>query len=147
MQLCRNAHENGSQTTSLRFAPGDQLVATRGGDDTLKVWDVRKFTTPVANFQGLCNLFDTTDCIFSPGGNLLLTGVSVRKGQGNGYFSIYNVSTWSKMSDIGMVHRLAMHCGCSQLLISKQCRGLDWKRHSSAVAPNVESGRSIANDR
>jgi len=68
------------------------------------VWDVRKFNLgPVANFTGLSNLFSTTDCIFSPAGTRLLTGVSTKKREGNGYISMYDTSTFEKLSDIGTV--------------------------------------------
>ena len=44
------------------------------------VWDIRKFTAPIAVVNGLCNLYEETECIFAPDDQSVLTGVSVKKG-------------------------------------------------------------------
>lgn len=80
----RNCHANGTDTTCISFAYDSQLLSTRGSDDTVKVWDIRQFKRPVAVAQNLENFFPMTDCAFSPNGKLVMTGISVRKGQGPG---------------------------------------------------------------
>ena len=72
------AHEPETDTSCLRFVPGtdDRLLASRGGDHTLRIWDLRKATSPVAAFADLENSYGMTDLEFSPDGRLLLTGTS-----------------------------------------------------------------------
>lgn len=45
------------------------------------VWDVRCLTRPVAVADNLCNLYEETECIFSPDDQSVLTGISVKKGR------------------------------------------------------------------
>lgn len=52
-------------------------------DDTVKLWDVRKLKEPVASADDLPNFFTTTNCMFSPNNKMLVTGTSVKKGDGN----------------------------------------------------------------
>jgi hypothetical protein len=49
---------------------------------TLKLWDVRRFDQPLATWTDLPALLSMTGCDFSPDGSLLVTGTSVKKGQG-----------------------------------------------------------------
>ena len=51
------------------------------GDDTLKLWDIRSFKRPVNVVTGLDNMFAGTDCVFSPDEQVIMTGVSVKKGE------------------------------------------------------------------
>ena len=41
-------------------------MAVRGGDDTLKLWDVRSFKKPVNVANNLFSRFEYTECSFSP---------------------------------------------------------------------------------
>uniref|UniRef100_UPI00358E31B3 WD repeat-containing protein 70 n=1 Tax=Myxine glutinosa TaxID=7769 RepID=UPI00358E31B3 len=78
--LCRSAHLPGGHTTSLCFSYDGNCLASRGGDDTLKTWDVRSFGQPVAVTSDLPNLYHSTDVCFSPDDKLLLTGTSAKRG-------------------------------------------------------------------
>ncbi|ELT90276.1 hypothetical protein CAPTEDRAFT_205054 [Capitella teleta] len=71
------AHSNGTDTSCLKFSYDNLTLASRGGDDTLKLWDVRKFRQPIAEASNLPNLYPMTDCLFSPDDRMLCTGVSV----------------------------------------------------------------------
>ena len=62
-----DAHAKGSDTSCVTFGHDNRHVATRGGDDTLKLWDVRAFKKPVHVATNLYSRFDVTDCCFSPG--------------------------------------------------------------------------------
>ena len=42
-----DAHEKGSDASCITFAYDNHHIATRGGDDTLKLWDIRYFKKPV----------------------------------------------------------------------------------------------------
>ena len=43
----QEGHQKGSDTSCITFAYDNHHVATRGGDDTLKLWDIRYFRSPV----------------------------------------------------------------------------------------------------
>lgn len=53
-------------------------MASRGGDGTLKLWDLRAFKQPLAAWDGLDTNYANTTCCFSPDERLLLTGVMCR---------------------------------------------------------------------
>ena len=56
-KLTRNAHQNGTDTSSISFSYDGLSIATRGGDDTVKLWDIRKMKEPVAVAKDLFNRF------------------------------------------------------------------------------------------
>ncbi|XP_016296071.1 WD repeat-containing protein 70-like [Sinocyclocheilus anshuiensis] len=82
---CRQAHAAGSDTS---------------GDDTLKTWDMRNFRKPLAAVTGLTSFFPMTDCCFSPDDKLLLTGTSVKKGEGNGKLLFFERESLQKVYEI-----------------------------------------------
>ena len=43
-----------------RFSLDGFTLLSRGGDETLKLWDLRSFKAPVAAAEGLANNFSTT---------------------------------------------------------------------------------------
>ena len=53
----RNAHAQGSETSSIEYSHDNLNICTRGGDDTVKLWDVRKFKHPIATASDLDNFF------------------------------------------------------------------------------------------
>lgn len=53
--MIRNAHQNGTETTSIAFAYLGNYIASRGSDDTLKLWDVRQPKTCVHEKNDLFN--------------------------------------------------------------------------------------------
>jgi len=59
-----SAHASNTETSSLCFSYDNNVLASRGGDDTLKLWDIRKFKEPLFVAKDLCNLFPMTDCLF-----------------------------------------------------------------------------------
>ena len=42
-QVCRGAHEAGTGVTSMSFSRDGYTLLSRGMDDTLKIWDVRRW--------------------------------------------------------------------------------------------------------
>ncbi|KAI1921790.1 hypothetical protein LOZ12_002145 [Ophidiomyces ophidiicola] len=72
----RDAHIKDTWTSGLDISPDGRLVVTRGGDDTLKLWDTRKFKKPVttvAHSSG-SKLYPTSNIQFSPNGANIITG-------------------------------------------------------------------------
>jgi len=94
------AHMNGSDISSLCYSYDNMTLASRGCDDTLKLWDLRKFTKPLFVADDLCNLFPMTDCLFSPDDRLICTGVSVKKGEGCGKIVFFDRTTFEKVKEI-----------------------------------------------
>jgi len=56
------------------FLQDDVLMASRGADNTLKLWDLRAFKRPLAVWDNLDTNYANTSCCFSPDDRLLLTG-------------------------------------------------------------------------
>ena len=67
MMQVPDAHAKGTDTSCITFGYDNRHIATRGGDDTLKLWDVRAFKKPINVANDLFSRFDMTDCCFSPG--------------------------------------------------------------------------------
>lgn len=88
--LVRDAHDRGTETSSLAFSYDNKYVASRGGDDTLKLWDLRNFKRPVNAVGGLFNRHPMTDCNFSPDDSYVFTGVSLRKNETAGKLMFYD---------------------------------------------------------
>ncbi|KAK6025757.1 WD domain, G-beta repeat protein [Ostertagia ostertagi] len=72
--LVRNAHKG--PITSIAFAPDSQKVLTRGLDDAMRMWSIKDNKKPILELTDLENAFRSTDCGFSPRGELVYTGTS-----------------------------------------------------------------------
>ncbi|KZT21698.1 hypothetical protein NEOLEDRAFT_1164515 [Neolentinus lepideus HHB14362 ss-1] len=68
------AHTKASETGSLVFSVDGRTILTRGGDDTVKLWDIRSFKKPVSARSGLTTLYPTTNAAFSPDEKYIVTG-------------------------------------------------------------------------
>ncbi|KAF9480451.1 transcription factor [Pholiota conissans] len=79
-----NAHVKGSETGSVVFSVDRRTVLTRGGDDTVKLWDLRAFKKPLAIHSGLNTLYPSTNAVFSPDDKYVITGAgsTTKGGQG-----------------------------------------------------------------
>ncbi|KAK7898645.1 hypothetical protein WMY93_019498 [Mugilogobius chulae] len=87
-----------SDTSCITFSYDGVTLASRGGDDTLKIWDMRNFKKPLNVANGLTNYFSMTDCCFSPDDKLLVTGTSVKKDEGNGKLVFFDRNTFEKFT-------------------------------------------------
>ncbi|KAF1812040.1 WD domain, G-beta repeat-containing protein [Eremomyces bilateralis CBS 781.70] len=72
----RDAHTPGTWTSGLDISSDGRLVVTRGGDDTIKLWDTRNFKQPVniANHTSTSTTFPTSNIRFSPTSANVITG-------------------------------------------------------------------------
>lgn len=78
------AHEEKMNITSLKFSRDDHTLISRAMDNTLKIWDIRKFEKPTKEVKNLLNLWEQTDCLFSEDDKLIITGTSaVKQGAGD----------------------------------------------------------------
>ncbi|KAH7718760.1 Protein kinase domain containing protein [Aphelenchoides avenae] len=78
--LNRKAH-NGP-ITGLQFSPNGERILSRSLDDTLKMFELKNFKEPLHVAEGLDCIFATTDCGFSPHGEFVYTGTSIRSKAG-----------------------------------------------------------------
>eukprot|EP01121_Diplochlamys_sp_Union-15-3_P022775 TRINITY_DN9798_c0_g1_i1.p1 TRINITY_DN9798_c0_g1~~TRINITY_DN9798_c0_g1_i1.p1 ORF type:complete len:593 (+),score=129.31 TRINITY_DN9798_c0_g1_i1:58-1836(+) len=120
----KGAHRTATDTSCVAISADGYTVLSRGGDDTLKVCDLRNFTKPLAQFEDLPNFYPESDCIFSPNDDMFLTGTSVKTGEGTGLLRFYNKKTLTPVKQIGIsqgsVISIIWHpklnqilCGCS----------------------------------
>lgn len=120
-KLLRTAHMNGSDTSSLCFSYDSKVLASRGGDDTVKLWDIRNFKEPLKVKTDLPNFFPVTDCLFSPDDQLIVTGVSVKKNEGKGKLLFLDresldIMTQLEVSDTSVV-RCIWHPRLNQFVV------------------------------
>jgi len=98
--VLRGAHAQSSEVSSLSFSYLGQMLASRACDDTLKLWDLRAFKTPIFEAKGLFSRYDTTDCMFSPDDSMIVTGESLNKGETIGRVLFYDSKTFDLIREI-----------------------------------------------
>ncbi|KAF9206783.1 hypothetical protein BGZ49_001834 [Haplosporangium sp. Z 27] len=85
-----NAHVKGTDTSSITFSRDSQRMVTRGGDDTVKLWDVRNLKHPLSIAEDLVTLNSEVNVIYSPDERLIITGTGVKKNEGYGKVVMMN---------------------------------------------------------
>jgi len=117
----QNAHENGSDITSVTFGYDNRLVATRGNDEKLKLWDIRMFKKYINSVGGLFSRFGQTECCFSPDDKMVLTGTSMEKGEKSGKLIFFDKDTFNKAFEMEVgnsdVIKAAWHPKLNQILV------------------------------
>ncbi|KAI9805194.1 MAG: hypothetical protein M1825_001030 [Sarcosagium campestre] len=85
----REAHGRDTWTSGLDISGDGRLVISRGGDDTIKLWDTRKFKSPVNTVEhaSTSSQFPTSNIRFSP------TSANVLTGSQSGHLHILNPAT------------------------------------------------------
>ncbi|PFH50750.1 hypothetical protein AMATHDRAFT_60593 [Amanita thiersii Skay4041] len=68
------AHAKETETGSIVFSIDGKTILTRGGDNTIKLWDIRAFKKPVATRADLPTLYPNTNAVFSPDDKYIITG-------------------------------------------------------------------------
>ncbi|WWC93073.1 uncharacterized protein L201_008038 [Kwoniella dendrophila CBS 6074] len=122
-----NAHAKNTETTGVVFSRDGQRVATRGGDDTVKLWDIRNIRKPIAIATGLDNLYPETNIIFSPDEKSILTGIAAPKGQKGGlvFLNSQDLKEERRIAiGEGSVVRVAWHSRINQIFASLPTGGL-----------------------
>ncbi|KAF2128471.1 WD40 repeat-like protein [Dothidotthia symphoricarpi CBS 119687] len=72
----RDAHVKDTWTSGLDISADGRLVITRGGDDTIKLWDTRKFKTPLntTSHPSTSSQYPTSNIKFAPNSSSIITG-------------------------------------------------------------------------
>lgn len=72
----RDAHTRDTWTGGVDISADGRLVVTRGGDDTIKLWDTRKFKQPITTVThpSTSSQYPTSNIRFSPTSSSILTG-------------------------------------------------------------------------
>ncbi|KKA30552.1 hypothetical protein TD95_003765 [Thielaviopsis punctulata] len=72
----RGAHVAGTWTSSLDVSADGRMVVTRGGDDTIKLWDLRKFTTPLVQIAhpSASETYPMGSIAYAPNSTSIVTG-------------------------------------------------------------------------
>jgi 26S proteasome regulatory subunit T2 len=85
----RDAHTRDTWTSGLDISSDGRLVVTRGGDDTIKLWDTRKFKSPITTVThfSTSSRYPSSNIQFSP------TSANVITGSETGHLHILNPAT------------------------------------------------------
>ncbi|KAH4211288.1 hypothetical protein HBH98_131300 [Parastagonospora nodorum] len=72
----RDAHVKDTWTSGIDISADGRLVITRGGDDTIKLWDTRKFKTPLntTSHTSTSSQYPTSNIKFAPNSQSIITG-------------------------------------------------------------------------
>lgn len=115
----------GAGVSALAHRSGSPLLLSRSGDDALRVFDLRRFDKPVAEFTGLPNAVAQTGVTFvGDGGSHFATGTSGnrRGGTERARLVVYDARTLTQAWDAaveqerGSVVSVAWHPRTNQLL-------------------------------
>lgn len=72
----REAHKPQTWTGGLDISSDGRMVVTRGGDDTIKLWDTRKFTKPLLSVShpSTSDHYSTSNIRYAPNSTNIITG-------------------------------------------------------------------------
>jgi WD repeat-containing protein 70 len=72
----KEAHRNDTWTSGIDISADGRLVVTRGGDDTIKLWDTRKFNQPVntTSHASTSSQYPTSNIQFTSNATSIITG-------------------------------------------------------------------------
>ena len=85
----RDAHQKDTYTGGIDISSDGRTVVTRGGDSLIKLWDTRKFKSPISTVShpSTSDQYSTTSIRFSPASSSIITGSAT------GHLHIINPAT------------------------------------------------------
>ncbi|KZT36616.1 WD40 repeat-like protein [Sistotremastrum suecicum HHB10207 ss-3] len=114
------AHQKNSETGSIVFSRDGWTMLTRASDDTVKLWDLRKFRKPIAEKSGLATLYPGTNAVFSPDEKYVVTGSSAPGKGKQGSLLLLDRETLEKVESVEMpssVVKVLWHTRINQVLV------------------------------
>lgn len=96
------AHARGTEVGSVVFSVDGRTVLTRGGDETVKLWDLRSFKKPLVVRSGVTTLYPGTNAVFSPDEGYVLTGQGASQKGGHGKLVFLRRSDLSVEKEVEM---------------------------------------------
>jgi WD40 repeat protein len=102
--LGRQCHTSNSFISSIEPSYDSKIIASRGGDDTLKTWDFRNLKKCLATANNLYNRFQMTNCMFSPNDKYIVTGTSTKSDNDYGKFIVLERESLEKIHEINVVN-------------------------------------------
>ncbi|XP_066151399.1 gastrulation defective protein 1 homolog [Euwallacea fornicatus] len=158
----RKAHDPVEISSIVYSHVGDNLL-TRSLDETLKLWDLRNLKQSVHSKGNLFARYDTTDAIFSPNDSLVVTAMSLKRGETTGHINFYETSTFNLAKSVPVTQshtiKLNWHPKLNQIFVgngdgtvkcfydeSKSMRGVTLcvvKKHRKAQHSEVMSTQQV----
>ncbi|KAJ2159532.1 hypothetical protein GGF46_002941 [Coemansia sp. RSA 552] len=124
------AHVPGTETSYVGFVPGNETaLVSRGGDGTVKLWDVRKTTEPVAEQSGLPSAGPEANVAFGPGGTMLV-GLGSATATPSAYATVAVLGT----SDLAVRRRIELPHANADVL------SVHWHPRLNQVVAGLTSG-------
>lgn len=74
--VVHDAHAPDQGASSVALSPDGHTLASRGNDDTVKLWDLRHLRKPLAEHTDLPSGSEYTNILWSPNGKQVLTGTA-----------------------------------------------------------------------
>lgn len=119
--LIRDAHQKQSEITSIAYSYLGSSLASRGQDDTLKIWDLRNFKKPLNTFNNLFSRYEQTDCAFSPDDTMVFTGTSLNRGETVGKLTFFDAKTFEIVTQMEVtdshIIKAVWHAKLNQIFI------------------------------
>ena len=98
------AHDANNEMTAVKFSGDGSVLASRSMDGSMKLWDIRKFSTALYVFDNLANFYPMTGIVFSPHDDIVATGTSVKNEHGKSRLCFYSKSTFELVEEISGGH-------------------------------------------
>mmetsp|Transcript_48613 Transcript_48613/g.105396 ORF Transcript_48613/g.105396 Transcript_48613/m.105396 type:complete len:482 (-) Transcript_48613:434-1879(-) len=98
--VTRGAHAHGADVSCVRWQKDGNIVSSRSTDGTLKVWDLRRFESPLAEWGDLPCLSPMSGCDYSPDESLLVAGTAVKKGAGKPVLAFFSLKSMQRVAQL-----------------------------------------------
>jgi WD repeat-containing protein 70 len=94
-----DGHVRLSETSGMTFSYDGNHLVTRGGDETVKLWDTRNFKSPIVQRNNIENNHAETNIMYSPNRKYILTGQSCHPSE-TGHLLVLDAQTLSTVRTI-----------------------------------------------
>jgi WD repeat-containing protein 70 len=97
-----DAHTSNSEITSILFSEDSYKFYSRAEDNTMKMWDIRRYKKPMNVWRDLPCFSSKTGMALSPDENMIMTGTSVKKGHENSSIMFFSTLDYEKIKDLNI---------------------------------------------